>query len=400
VILGSVTVSTTAGAQDAAKTHTLFMGADVSIGLENRLYAVRDVSGSSWVVDVNGKSQVVSARSGPIDIRISPTLKLTEISATIADLKGAPGYSAGNDPAAKLTRALVRTAQDNAGYQAAVNQAAAAEVQAQNMAQYTTATNNLDAVKYPQEPLIIQTQAFGASNSSVQASNVAEQLQATSVSAGADLELRGDKGLSQGEDAMEVSFVVSSEHRLGSPYVVTVTQFHRKGGGVGEVQRLIYAKALDPIGRNPAKVHFIEEGFPPGFELRSFEVHLYNGGVEIATNVAPNRALLTRDEAFEYVKMDYIGAHKGATLPAVPAMGKLPADLPARLAEGMYAETYFVRVTKNGLASGSFVDAACTRKVDDPYLDSVIKAIRFKPALDKGEPVEGVASVRLGELPI
>jgi hypothetical protein len=66
----------------------------------------------------------------------------------------------------------------------------------------------------------------------------------------------------------------------------------------------------------------------------------------------------------------------------------------------MYAETYFVRVTKNGLASGSFVDAACTRKVDDPYLDSVIKAIRFKPALDKGEPVEGVASVRLGELPI
>src|ERR1035438_3233767 len=77
----------------------------------------------------------------------------------------------------------------------------------------------------------------------------------------------------------------------------------------------------------PVAVHFYEEGFPPAFELQGFDVHLYNRGEEVATNVSPKRVELTRDEAFEYIKMEYISAHKGDTLAAVPVMGKLPADL-------------------------------------------------------------------------
>jgi len=69
-----------------------------------------------------------------------------------------------------------------------------------------------------------------------------------------------------------------------------------------------------------------------------------NRGEEVATNIAADRVELTRDEAFEYVKMEYEGAHKKDTLPAVPAMGKLPADLPARLAGGQYRATYYYNV--------------------------------------------------------
>jgi hypothetical protein len=166
------------------------------------------------------------------------------------------------------------------------------------------------------------------------------------------------------------------------------------------VQNMVYAKALHPIDVHLSHVHFAQEGFPFGFEVVDFQLHLYNRGEEIATNVAADRVELTRDEAFEYVKMEYIGSHKGATLPAEPAMGKLPAELPAKLAQGQYKQTFYVKVSKDGLADEEYSDPACTRRIDDPYLDSVVKRIRFKPALNSGRPVDGFATVNLGKLAI
>ncbi len=399
VICGAA-IAATAAAQDAAKTHTLFMGADVSVGIDKQLYAVRDVSGSSWVVEVNGQTRVISTKNGPINLKVTPSLKLTEISANIADLKGIPAYSFENDPSTKLTKAMASAADLNAGYQAAVNQSQAALVQAQNLAQYTAATNNKDAgaIAAAGGIPILMTPAGGALNSNLSTAAAAAELAQTSVSAGSDLELPSGHGFSGGFDAMEVSFGVSSQHRLNNPYVVTITRFQEKGGKPGMFKKLVYAKAVHPIESHPTTVHFYEEGFPPGFELQSFEMHLYDHGVEVATSVSSKRVELTRDEAFEYVKLEYVGAHKGDTLPAVPVMGRLPADLPARLAEGKYADTYYVRVSKDGVAGGPFLDAACTKGVRDPYLESVVKNILFKPALDNGRPVEGVAPVRLGQL--
>jgi hypothetical protein len=109
---------------------------------------------------------------------------------------------------------------------------------------------------------------------------------------------------------------------------------------------------------------------------------------------------LTRDEAFEYVKMEYLGSHRGSTLPAVPAMGQLPADLPTRLAAGKYAETFYVRVSKDGVPEDVFADAACTKKVDDAYIVTLLGRVRFKPALAEGKPIEAVAPLNLNKLTI
>ncbi len=98
--------------------------------------------------------------------------------------------------------------------------------------------------------------------------------------------------------------------------------------------------------------------------------------------------------------MEYVSAHLKDTLPAIPAMAKLPADLPSRLAQGKYREAFYVKVSKDGLADEAYSDPACTRRIDDPYLDSVVKRIRFKPALNNGKSVDGVASLDLGKLPI
>ena len=59
------------------KTHTLFMGADIAINLDNAMYKVRDVFGSNWVVDINGRQKEISAKRAPLDLKITPSLKLT-----------------------------------------------------------------------------------------------------------------------------------------------------------------------------------------------------------------------------------------------------------------------------------------------------------------------------------
>jgi hypothetical protein len=378
---------------ESAKTHTLFMGADISVGQENGLFAVKDVVGSSWVIQVGGQQRVVSTKGGPLNIRITPTLKLTEISATIGDLKSVRGYTAANDPEVLQTRSLAQTAVENADFHAALNQANAVQngtISASQMGINTRSAGGPGAPP-PGTPGPALVQALQSAQQGVNSA---------AGGAGSDYSMGGREARTQGYDGVEVEFEISSTRPLHNPYVVTMTRFHPANTKEGTVQNLIYAKSLDPVDTHPVKVHFVEGGFPFNFDLIDFQLHVYNQGVEVATNVSSKRVELTRDEAFEYVKMEYLGAHKGETLPAVAVMGKLPADLSAHLASGSYTGTFYVRVSKDGLADEPYSDTACTKRIADPYLMSVVRAIRFKPALEHGRPVEGTAAVNLNQLAI
>jgi hypothetical protein len=54
LLLALAPVAARADDAPAPKTHALFMGADVSVGLDKHLYKVEDVVGLSWIVDVDG----------------------------------------------------------------------------------------------------------------------------------------------------------------------------------------------------------------------------------------------------------------------------------------------------------------------------------------------------------
>ena len=197
---------------------------------------------------------------------------------------------------------------------------------------------------------------------------------------------------------MDIEFDVASPKPLADPYIVTMIKFHPKGSAPGVIQSMVYAKALNPIDEHPAKVKFSQEGFPFDYQVVDFQLHLYNHGIEVATNISPKRQVMTPEEAFEYVKTSYITAHKTATLPAAAIMGELPPDLSSQLAAGKYGEPIYVKVSKDGLADQAFSDAACTNKIEDPYLETVVRSIRFKPALAQGQPVDGVATLNLSRL--
>jgi hypothetical protein len=382
----------------APKTHALFMGADVSVGLGTHLYKVEDVVGLSWIVDVDGSPKEISTKKGPIVLKVVPSLKLTEAVANVSGLVDTPGFAPGSDPSETLSRALNEAALQNAGNQAAVNQAQGAVVFNQTLATQVNGTSTAAARSF----LTANPNAIGvyqhAGNDSAAATNAQASLQTTMISAGADNEPTGDRGFAHGFDALEVSFTVSAAHPLTHPFVVTVTRFHEKGDRPGYSCNQVYARELGLIDAHANLVQFQEGGFPPGYVVESFELHLYNNGLEVATNVAPNFVALTRDEAFEYIKIEYLAAHKADTLPAKAVFGKLPADFAVFQAEGKYAPVYYVRVTKDGLPGDTFMDAACSQRLRDPYVESIVKAVRFKPALDKGTPVDSVAPLSLARL--
>lgn len=380
-LIASAILAASAQAQAPQHEYTLFEGANIAVNLDRSVYPVRDVFGASWVIDINGKDEEVSAKKGPVDLKITPSLKLTEQTATIAGFKREPGYSFANDPAVRLTRGMSVAADVNAGYQAAANQAAAVN---------PTALSSSG----------VSSKAGGDAETSVQNANnaSASQAAASSSDAAAATTLADRNATSEGYDAMNIEFEVSSATPLPDPYIVTMVKFHPKGSAPGVIQSMVYAKALNPIDAHPTKVKFAQEGFPFDYEVIDFQLHLYNHGVEIATNISPKRQQMTPDQAFDYVKSSYITAHKSATLPAAPIMGELPTDLSTQLAAGKYAAPVYVKVSKDGLADSAYSDPACTTKIEDPYLDTVVRSIRFKPALSQGQPVDGVATLNLSRL--
>jgi hypothetical protein len=392
------------------------------VNLDKDLYPVRDVAGTSWIVDINGKEKAISAKKGALNLKITPALKLTEVSATIVGFKKEAAYTYENDPSVLITKGLSQSAAMNADLLSVGGNAQQLADTASNKAlgamavlagsdqQFGDAAlaygaDILPARTHPHAPVpgAAGPLPSGATDFMLpdgQALTI--QLANQAVAVAQNQTTNGDEPLgnlvTKGFDALNVEFDISSVKPLGNPYIVTMARIRTPGSKPGMVQNHIYARALDPIDKSYSHVNFAEDGFPPEYELVEFQVHIYDRGVEIATNLSKNRVELTRDEAFEYVKMEYENAHRGETLPAVPVMGKLPAELPNQIATGKYTGTYFVQVNKDGLGHEVYEDRLCARKVDDRFLATVMAALRFKPALSDGKPVAGVAAVNLTKL--
>jgi hypothetical protein len=383
--------------QSDPKPYTLFMGADFAVALNAESYPVWDVSGNSWVIKVKGQQVLVSTKGAPIQVRTSPGLKVTEVSASIENMKTERSFSAGNDPYTKFTMQTNRAASDMFESQSATDLGNAMTTEA------TVVGLRLAGPQNGNVPIVGDPNANGFEGGGKLANLAAHAVAGANVAAGASPGMAVGANAAvdtESYDAMDVRFDVSAGKPLDHPYVVLVGRYRGKNGSSGAIRNWISAQALGRIDSNPAKIHILTGGLPRGFESNGIELHLYNDGQEVATNISSKRVQLTRDDAFEYVKMDYVSNHKGATLPAVPAMGNLPADLPSRLAGGQYSQPFYVKVSKDGLAARAYVDEACSQPVNDSYIDAVIRNIRFNPALDEGKPVEGVVTLKLGQLVI
>lgn len=353
-----------------AKPFTLFMGADISIQRGGKLYHVRDVVGESLVIEVNGQTVSVPLRGVSVDLKIENALKLERGAVLLTHIKGEPTYTPGNDPYRKFAENahMADIASDKAD-------AALAKMNRpgivggggsdEDMANYVKALAEMGS----------ELNTVGYHSQKLQA-DVAEEMY----------------------DAIAISFEIASKRPLYHPYILVTARLHERESKPNEYRNWILAKSLEPIDEHSKKISFVQGGLPPGYTLDQFQTHLYDRGDEIPTSVSPKRVLLTLDEAFQYQLINYLSANKNASLPAAPALAQLPEAFRSRLDQGEYGQTYFVKVGKDGLPGEVFLDQPCTQKVSDEAIEAAVKTVRFKPALDRGKPIEGTAPIKFRKL--
>ncbi len=365
------------------KTHVLFMGADIDVQLDKKEYRVKNVAGYSFVINVDGKPVEVATNRGTVAMKVVPTLKLSDRRATVTGLKFERAYTPENDPVAKW-----RASQNAGSGYAAVTVAVGKWTNAMMGAQQARARNSA-----------------GAGQAELEAQMAEARYQQAEIAARNDIENAGrSAGEMQGEldqqlfDAVRVECDLTAPQPVRDPYVVIITQYRERDDPPGVVKNWIYAVQLDRLDDTPYKLRILKGGFPRGFELQKQQLHVYGAGRELGTNVADKNIALTRDEAHQYIIIDYLGAHRKSTLPPSVALGVgAKAFYPHYGSEQVKQEIY-VKVDKDGHPQGAFRDEDCTRPSGDEFLEDLVSRTLFKPALKSGKAVDGVAKLKIIEL--
>lgn len=384
-----------AAGEPAAKTHTLFMGADLAVERNKKFYRVEDVSGSEFKIRIGQNEVFVPTRGSANQFRIDHELKLAGAPVTLGKVIADRTYTSARDP-----RRQFEASSGAAGGAAAVQDAAYGAMIREEMTN-AMAQGTLGADPERAHPAVQEAAKASAARleESMGKLDPANQLALSDQNQVAVQAERMNRQLMDGNfDAIEVAFEVSSPVPLDDPYVLIIARIRDRDSRPGVTRNWIYADTLDPIGTKPQFVRVREGGFPVGYHLEDAQIRIYNRGREVPTSVSPKKVELTSEEARQYIVMEHVAAHRGETLAAVPAFVQPPPDLRDRVAAGHYPAPVFVRVGDDGGPKGAYLDQACSRPVQDPYIEALVAGMIFRPALEKGKPVPGVARIRLGEI--
>ena len=374
-------------------THVLFMGTDLSVQHEKKLYLVEDVTGSDFKIRVDRKEVRVPTRRGSIGLHVDADLKLSGLSVQLDELKSGPAYTYANDPMRKLEEANRNqmVTQDRQDYATAgIEHSDANLIAIKGMA----AHGGFGTAERAQREIATAEAQVTDSHHYSDYSNMSASSDSSNLGSGANR-----MALAEGNfDAMEVSFKISSPVHLDQPYMVILFKFHDPAAKPGVDGLVIHAQALDAIDDNPRYVRVLKGGLPIGFKMVDCSVHLYNHGTELATNRSDKRVELTRDEARQYLVLQHRGAHKGATLPAAAVRGTLPRAQRRGLTPTQLTWTFHVKVASDGALQGVFKDADCQVPLVDAGMVAAVGEVFFTPALEQGKPVDGVARVCLADI--
>jgi hypothetical protein len=376
------------------KTHVLFMGTDLSVPRDKKYYRVEDVVGSEFKIKIGRKEFFVPTRNRATDLKVSHSLKLSGASVTLDDLQSGPGYTPGNDPVRKMIAASG----------AAGGAAAAQDVAQSRLVQVTTeagiAAESAERSPWSQEARLQAEQLKDDQAATERRSAVIGHMLVHDSQNNAAFHADQMQGeLAEGNyDAMEVSFKISSPVELEDPHMVVLFKFQLPEAKPGEEGMVIHAKALDPIGPKPKYIRVREGGLPRGFKFLDCTVHIYDRGGEVATNVSSKRVDLSRDEARQYLVIEHVGANRGATVPAAVVPGTLPAHRRQEFTIDQLNRICYAKISPDGIPLGVYVDESCQQELPDANTRSAIADLFFKPALEKGRPVEGVTRLSLGAI--
>ena len=199
-----------------------------------------------------------------------------------------------------------------------------------------------------------------------------------------------------GADTVNLSFSIRSPRPVGPGFVAVVTEY-QIGGERGAIQHGISVDEFDHLDEKPRRFRMQQNALPDEWALKSHRVVVYAEGQEIATNFSERRTRVTKDEAHQFIVLQYVTAGRGQTRgPSTVLMAPRP-QLRAAARQADLPEAIFVKVDKTGAVLSLSTDRFGIAKVP-PACEALLENIRFLPALENGTPVEGTTRLAMADL--
>jgi hypothetical protein len=197
-------------------------------------------------------------------------------------------------------------------------------------------------------------------------------------------------------DAVDISFRISSPVVLENAHAVVVTVF-RLPSTPRTTAHGVMVEPLPRITSKPRTVRIQHAALPLGFELVGSRVHIYADGREVATNLSPRRVEVSASEAHQFLLTQYLLDHAGEDRRPEAVIG-IRADKVRDLSSPeMLSRNVRVEVDRDGHVVDARVIPAGVEGTDR-FIENLVREVRFFPALDGGDPVEGVVTLALDTL--
>lgn len=416
------------------KDHVLFVGTDLSVKQDGKFYSVVGATKKSVKIEKDHRVADVRLSKGA-NIRINKGVKLSNLSATIANVQ----MESTDREAARAQLAAMQASmmlEDEARSQA--DRLQGKMLQANSIANpwdpYSEdgfLNNSLskrtreDIVAAQQEATVSYADALPkldqstASASTFLSENLnlggigddeltldASSLPGLILTGGAKLGDSGSSGgsnidISKGNVAtgtaeVELTFEVSSPEPLENAYIVVVANYASLTKS-NEVVRQISAQDFARIDSHPKRVKMTHAASLNGLPFKKFDIGLFANGQEVATNLSEKRMALTQDQAFQFFLINYLSAHKGATVPPTPILMTPRAEFRRQVQKIETHQTIYANVDRMGGILAMSTDAAGTQQLP-ASVQSALRDVRFMPALNNGAPVDGQVKVTLAQL--
>lgn len=363
------------------KDQTLFVGMDLALPRDGEFYRVVGATPKGFVVQAK-RQQLEVPFAKAADLRITKGVKLSNLSATVSKVK-----------TENFNRAAAREQFRAMNTYMLVNDIAS---QASDRAQGELTRSDLSGGTNMPDPRSGLTTS-PMQNALDNFTRVQPMVDSSRVIGSSFLfdNMHGRTG-----DTVTASFEVAAERRLEHPYVLLVVDF-AAADKPDKVMRGVAVKTLESIGTTPKpislEVQVNAAGMPAGAQVKNVYVNVYADGQEVATNLSERKVSLTKDEAFQYYLLDYLGTHKGETRAPAPMLLTPRSELHRPADAAQLKQVVYAAIDKQGSLVALSTDEAGSQKVGGD-VEALVKRFRFMPALEKGVPVDGRLKLTPAEL--
>ncbi len=364
----------------APKDHILFVGLNLAVKDNGKYVPVVGATNRALEFVANHQLKQVALRDAG-DIRISRGVKLSALTATI-----------GNMRTDSVNRAAARAQLDAMhGAMAMMDEAAMSRDRA--VAEMTNA--DLQGGSNQPDPRDAANRTEPAATSAMR--DIANMLPGADANiANASSFMIDDMAPNPALGEVELSFEVSAPRPLEQAYLVVIADY-ASTTDPKDIARQVTARALGQIDTKPRKVWMLHPAVIAGREFKKFYLGVYAEGQEVATNLSEKRLELTRDQAYQFFLIDYLAAHRSDTRPPSAMLMVSRAEFRHQVGGARLDQPVYARVDKTGALVALSADEAGTEKIP-ASIDTALQQVRFVPALDKGQPVDGRARLTLAAL--